>query len=460
MRRRQMKTVFPNVARFRMTSCILLCSVFIQAVNALGVDVVSAYIAKGRIHAQTNAAGPQLKNDYFIFEAAVRVTAPNSLDDAYWSQPPFPFPPGDRNPIFRPSIRMPLLWYRMERWTAQTSMDNLRPHGDYHLTFDTANDGARTNHLWLGGQTYPNAPRVANYTAAQSIDPANDFVLQWLSFVNGSVNDLITLTVMQATNNTGIVFETGTFPGAPSALEGTRTSVTIPQGTLAPGRVYLGRLRFDRVVSIDRTNYPSEVGFTSYFATTDFYLGTLGSDSNTAPRLEAVYPPPGAVDVPTDAPVIWTFSKPMQRASGLTMLFNTNTTFWTTDRLSFVYLPLSPFSTNTEVNWSLQRWQPFLLMGDLLSNPLFTDISGYYETGTKQLLPAPQPRLSMPTVVTNTAHMLLHGESNRIYTVQVSTNLSNWASFSTNVTVTGPSLVTHPAVSSSSQRFYRAVVLR
>ena len=427
---------------------------------AIALDVESAYIAKGRIHAQTNASGPQLKNDSFIFEAAVRMTAPANLDDAYWSQPPFPFPPGDRNFILPPSVRSPLLWYRMERWTAQTSMDNLRPNGDYHIVLATEHDGPRTNHLWLGGQAYPNAPRLANYTAAQSIDPASDFVLQWLTFVNGSANDLITLTVRQATNNAGIVFETGTFPGAPSALDGTRTSVTIPQGTLAPGRVYLGRLRFDRVVSVDRTNYPSQVGFTSYFATTDFYLGTLGSDSNTAPRLEAVYPPPGAVDVATDAPVIWTFSKPMQRASGLTILFNTNTTFWTTDRRSFVYLPLWPFSNSTEVHWTLQRWQPFVIMGDILSNPLFTDIGGYYETGTKQLLPAPQPRLSMPTVVTNTAHMILHGESNRIYTVQVSTNLSNWTTFSTNVTVTGPSIVTHPAVSNSPQRFYRAVVLR
>jgi hypothetical protein len=214
-------------------------------------------------------------------------------------------------------------------------------------------------------------------------------------------------------------------------------------------------------VSVDRTSYSGEVGFAAYFASTDFYLSTIGADSNTAPRVIAFYPPQGAADVPTDTPLIWTFSKPMQRASGYFYGPATDmTSFWTTDRRSFVILPVSGHATNALIHYQLQPWNLFVTFADPLGNPLFTDVPNEFQTGNKQLLPPHQPRLDLPTIVTNTTHMLLHGQSNRLYAVQFSTNLSTWTFFSTNVTLTGPSLVTHPAVSSAPQRFYRALVLR
>jgi hypothetical protein len=444
-----MKWAFKSV--FILVSVIHLSSV------ALALDVQSAYVGKGHVYAQTNAGSPVLKSAPYIFEASVRLTNSSALIDATRSEPPYPVPPGAWH-FIPPSARSPLLWSWTDRSWSQSDFDTFHPAGDYYIKLNTANDGVRTNRVTLSGSTYPPAPRISNYAAAQNIDPASDFTVQWNAIPGARATDLITFTVMDATNRTGTVFQTGTFPDAPSALDGTRTSVTLPAGTLAAGRVYLARLRYDRIVSVDRTSYPGEVGFAAYFASTDFYLSTVGADSNTAPRVIALYPPQAAVDVPTDAPLIWTFSKPMLRASSTFSTHVTDrTAFWTTDRRSFVVLPVTGHSTNVNITWHLQPWGSFVLFGDPLGNPLFTDVNSEFQTGNKRLLVAQQPRLDVPTVVSNTVQLLLHGESNRVYAVQFSTNLFNWTSFSTNVTLTGPAVVTHPI---GRQGFYRATVLR
>ena len=443
-----------------MKALIIMLSGLSIVANAIAADVESAYVGKGRTYAQTNAGPSVLRLSPYVFEIAVRTTDIDTLNSAAWSQPPFP-PPAFRFIPF-PTLKTPLLFTSIDRWSSQSVADGAHPNGDYYILLNTEHDGERTNRILLSGSTYPAPPQIANYAAAQNIDAASDFTLQWNQFPGGGASDLITLTVMEAAIGTGIVFQTPLIPGAISALDGTRTSVSLPASTLAPGRAYLGRLRFEKITSTDRTNYPSELGFAAYFASTDFYLSTLGADSNTAPRIQAVYPPSGATGVPLDAPLIWTFSKPMQRASSLSLGgFATNrTSFWTTDRRSFVFLPLSLTAPDTNVTWRLQPWQPWVLFGDLLGNPLFTDLGGDFQTGEDLLPSPPQPQLGTPTVVSNTVEFLLHGESNRLYAVQFSTNLSNWTFFSTNVTLMGPSLVTHPAVSSAPQRFYRATVLR
>jgi hypothetical protein len=436
---------------------IIVIGVLLLMTDGFAADVQSAYVGKGHVYAQTNAGVPVLKSYPYIFETAVRATNTPALIDATWSEPPFPVPPGAWQ-FIPPSGRSPLLWSWIER--SQSGQDSAHPNGDYYIKLNTVHDGLRTNRVSLIGSTYPPAPRVLNYDPAQDIDPSNDFTLQWNAILGARASDLITFTVMDATNRTGIVFQTGIFPDDPSALDGTRTSFTLPSGTLAAGRVYVARLRYDRIVSVDRTSYPGEIGFATYFASTDFYLSTVGTDSNTAPRVIALYPPSGATDVPTDAPLIWTFNKPMLRASGFFHTHVTDhTSFWTTDRRNFVILPGSGHATNVTITYQLQPWNSFVIFGDPLGNPLFTDVNSEFQTANKKLVPAARPRLDVPTIVTNTAHMLLHGESNRVYAVQFSTNISSWASFSTNVTLTGPSLVTHPA-SNAPQRFYRAMVLR
>jgi hypothetical protein len=463
-----MKTVLPGLScsgkqRVLIKLVIVTYGLFILVANGIAADVETTYIGKGRVYAQTNAGTPVLKSYPYIFEAAVRAATPltgTALTDATWSEPPFPVPPGAWQFIPPPSARS-ALWSWIERSTSQSTVDSAHPDGDYYIKLNTVHDGLRTNRVVLSGSTYPPAPQIANYAAAQNIDPSSDFTLQWNPIAGGRETDLITFTVLNSTNRTGIVFQTPTSPDAPSALDGTQTSVTLPTGTLLAGRVYVARLRYQRIVNVDRTSYPGELGYAAYFASTDFYLATVSADSNTAPRVIAIYPASGAVDVPTDAPLIWTFNKPMLRASGFFHTHVTDhTSFWTTDRRSFVVVPVTGHSTNVTITYQLQPWGPSVLFGDPLGNPLFTDVNSQFQTADKRLLPAKQPRLDPPTVVTNTARMLLHGESNRVYTIQFSTDLANWTTFSTNVTLTGPSPVTHPAVSSAPQRFYRAMVLQ
>ena len=377
---------------------------------ALAVDVETVYVGKGRIYAQTNDGYPTIKPERpYIFEVAVRMTQTGAVTSARWSGPQLPVDAGAF--LIQPTTKSPLLWYWIDAFSSQTFLDNIRPFGDYGVIMTTAHDGSRTNRCLFNSSSYPNAPQILNYDAAQSVDPASDFTLQWLGFANSGPDDIITFTIMEAGTNgrPGIVYETGRFPGAPGAVDGTQTSLTIPAGTLAPGRSYVGRLRFDNIIAVDSTNYPSELGLGAYFIATDFSITTIGADSNITTRIEAVYPPRVAVDIPRDAPLIWTFNKTMQRASSLSLTgFTTNrVSFWTTDQRSFVFLPLSPNPADTNVTWRLQPWAPFLLFGDLVGNPLFTDVNGAFHTGT-DLLPAPaQPRLGSPTVSNNAVQMLL-----------------------------------------------------
>lgn len=82
----------------------------------------------------------------------------------------------------------------------------------------------------------PGAPHVVNLVGAQSVDASQPFTLQWDSFSGGASTDYILATIANVWQSPD--------RGASNALSGTSKSVTIPAGTLAPGKTYTASVGF------------------------------------------------------------------------------------------------------------------------------------------------------------------------------------------------------------------------
>jgi hypothetical protein len=132
-------------------------------------------------------------------------------------------------------------------FTNQAAFETAFPNGRYNFTISLAGGGVKTGSVNLTGDAYPNTPRVSNYSAAQGINPAADFVLSWDSFVGGTAADFIEVEV-EDPMTCASPFESRS-PGEPGALNGASTSVVIPANTLAANQTYRGRVKFYRLTS-------------------------------------------------------------------------------------------------------------------------------------------------------------------------------------------------------------------
>src|SRR6185436_12527477 len=124
-----------------------------------------------------------------------------------------------------------------------------------------------------GAEKFPGTPRIANWPAAQAVDPDSAFVLSWLPFSGASAVDrFIRVELEDSSGETA--FATG-WPRETNALASTNTSVTIPDGTLAPGETYQGRLLFFNAAGVNTTNIPGARGLAGFFRSTEFKLTTV-----------------------------------------------------------------------------------------------------------------------------------------------------------------------------------------
>lgn len=149
-------------------------------------------------------------------------------------------------------------------------LDSSYAKGTYQFTIDTAH-GNRTPSLVLPADAYPNAPHVTNWTAAQSVGAAADFLATWDPMTSGTADDFIQLSIADAGGQ--IVFSTPD-AGEPGALDGTQTSLLIPAGTLVANQTYSADLMFVNIIGQNTTAYPGAVGATTYIARTDFNMQT------------------------------------------------------------------------------------------------------------------------------------------------------------------------------------------
>ena len=165
--------------------------------------------------------------------------------------------------------------------TNLTAFETTFPSGNYTFNVKAVASNQTVTVNFPSSLVQPGAPHVANYTAAQSVNPTLPFALTWDAFPGGTAADAIYVDI-------GGVFSSTNF-GAPGALTGTATSLTIPAGTLQAGTNYSSSIDFYRFVST--TNGSSYVT-TVYRATvTDFTLVTSGTASGSLVLTNAVKVP-------------------------------------------------------------------------------------------------------------------------------------------------------------------------
>lgn len=155
-----------------------------------------------------------------------------------------------------------LFWYYVGAVTAQAL--NLRhPPGNYRFTLHSVISGDLHYTVPLMSDDYPPAPRLLNFTAAQAIDPAQDFTLRWNEFT-GTGGREIRLEIARA-DTAEVVLAEGPLPGD-------RTSLRIPAGTLTPETDYLATLTFTRYTTEWLDTDPQ--AFAGFEAVTQFPLRT------------------------------------------------------------------------------------------------------------------------------------------------------------------------------------------
>jgi len=166
-------------------------------------------------------------------------------------------------------------------------MNSRIPLGTYVFAITNAFEGLqyRTNVLTrlLTEADFPAPPHVQNWAAAQQVDPSQDFVLRWDTFVNGTTNDFIQVTL---TMTGGPMFEATDVYRSPqpweaAALNGTATSIVLSKDLFSfygtPYSTYTARILFaKRLASIPNTP-PGAPGDSAAFSQTDFSLGVQSS---------------------------------------------------------------------------------------------------------------------------------------------------------------------------------------
>ena len=167
-------------------------------------------------------------------------------------------------------------WRYRASAATQSALNAQFPDGDYQLVVNTVHDGARTVTVHLAGDLYPTAPQIANFDAAQAINPAADFQVSWAAFAGGTATDFIQFSISDDWGNE--MFSSVPMPGAPGALDGTATGIVIPRGTLQAGTSYEFELMFFKGVSMDAANYPGAVAVAGYYVRTTAPVQTLSSD--------------------------------------------------------------------------------------------------------------------------------------------------------------------------------------
>jgi len=175
----------------------------------------------------------------------------------------------------------PLVFEGGDAATDLSSLDVLWTNGTY--TFDlqgVSPSAALPAQVTLDlSVDQPNVPEIANFAAAQSVDPAQAFTLHWNTFSNATSSSVILVSVGYSNCPVKAGFE--------ASLPGTATSVTIPADTLKPDTTYSSygaSILFSQRTVTTHANPEYEV-IASRDTITYFTLVTTSAPSNPPPAI-------------------------------------------------------------------------------------------------------------------------------------------------------------------------------
>jgi hypothetical protein len=167
-------------------------------------------------------------------------------------------------------------FFFFEEFDEESALDTAYPAGAYTLRFTQSGEPERVVPMSMPANNVP-VPKIQNYDAAQQINAAEDFTLQWNSFTGADPGeDFLVLTIFDS-ELAEVVFQAPDFC-LPRELAVTATSVVIPSGTLVDGRTYSGSLSFGRGFHISTNDIPDMAGSGNISRDTSFDLhaGTGG----------------------------------------------------------------------------------------------------------------------------------------------------------------------------------------
>ena len=205
-------------------------------------------------------------------------------------------------------------WYFSQQFESKEDFDAAFPSGvSYEVTVETALDESNSFSLAFSSDSYPNVPFITNWANLQEADSSGTITIEWESFVGGTVDDHISVGIEREGPGGGGVYDSPV-PGEPGALDGTSDSLSLPGGTLEPGRRYTVNVSFYRIVG----TAGGEVGSAAAFGKQNRFPLITETDSDTrAPQLRYSNPENGRSSVPDDAIIMFQFDEPMDTSVNL-----------------------------------------------------------------------------------------------------------------------------------------------
>jgi hypothetical protein len=226
-------------------------------------DVRFFGFSKGELYVQNGLGQPTLATGSpYEFRAFGLLTVTN-LTSASIKTP--------NNGGTKPLTNYPGFLERRELFTSSASLNFNNPNGAYTFTVQGPQSGIKSVSLTLSSDFYPSVVHIANYAAAQAIDPAADFILRWDKPVT---TEFIQVQVFEGST---LIFQTPDSPASPGALTGESNSALIPKAVLLPGKKYTGQIRAWHRISGDATGIPGALSYAAYVRHTDFSLKTAWS---------------------------------------------------------------------------------------------------------------------------------------------------------------------------------------
>ena len=226
-----------------------------------GTNRISAFsIAKLHFYQQTSANAPALDPDVpYLFGASTLLASNRTANSVSLG-----FPTGASTNLSQ-DFAHPESFFLAVLHSNLATFNTTVPAGNYLFNVVAPNSNQQVTVNLPASMVHPNAPRIANFAAAQAVNASQPFQLSWDAFQGGTANDHISVSI-------GDTFETPA-AGLPGALNGTATSVTIPAGTLQPNSNYTANLTFYRFTGTSNASYTTSASLST---TTEFPLVTSG----------------------------------------------------------------------------------------------------------------------------------------------------------------------------------------
>jgi hypothetical protein len=152
----------------------------------------------------------------------------------------------------------------------EAAFDSAYPAGSYTLRFTQTGQPERVIAMTMSALGPP-VPKIANFPAAQAVDAAQDFTLNWGAFTGASANDYINLVVSDDLG--GVAFQAPDLC-VPRNLLVTATSIVVPANTLKTNQTYMATLSFGRLFYFSTNAVPQMVGSGSILRSTRFTIDT------------------------------------------------------------------------------------------------------------------------------------------------------------------------------------------